>query len=333
MTVQPETSVPAPHHGFLPDPARGHAADETARMGLWSSLDHIAEACADPLPEITELLQAPLGLLAKGAHLPPEAFGLYYHLGENLLRDRPEEALVAARRLAPIGARAEGLSHAARGHAGLIDEILDLRMGEDSEKFHPITPEAADAFWPLVQDGLALLRAGVPDLAGEIEAILSRFLFAQAPPGARTEFDGASHFQFWGLLLLNPKHHRTPLAVAEVLAHEAGHSLLFGLTVHEPLVLNPDHQRYASPLRADPRPMDGIYHATFVSARMAYAMERLADSGVLTEAEAAQARKEAAKDRSNFEKGLSVVEADGDLTETGRAIMDNAIAWIRTGEG
>jgi len=333
LTVKPELPQSPLHHGFLPDPARGQAADETARMGLWSSLDHIAEACADPLPEITKLLQAPLGLLAQGAHLPPEAYGLYYHLGENLLRDRPDEALSAARQLALIGAREKGLSHAARGHAGLIDEVLDLRMGEEAEKFHPITPEAADDFWPLVQDGLALLRAGVPELAGEIEAILSRFLFAQAPPGAKMEFDGASHFQFWGLLLLNPRHHRTPLALAEVLAHEAGHSLLFGLTVHEPLVLNPDHQRYASPLRVDLRPMDGIYHATFVSARMAFAMERLADSGVLTAAEAEQARKEAAKDRDNFEKGLSVVAADGDLTETGRAIMDNATAWIRTGRG
>jgi HEXXH motif-containing protein len=47
--------------------------------------------------------------------------------------------------------------------------------------------------------------------------------------------------------------------VAEVLTHEAGHSLLFGLTVDEPLVLNLDDVLYPSPLREDPRPMDDIY--------------------------------------------------------------------------
>lgn len=61
----------------------------------------------------------------------------------------------------------------------------------------------------------------------------------------------------------------------EVLAHEAGHSLLFGLTVDEPLVLNLDDVLYPSPLREDPRPMDDIYHAAFVSAHMALAMETL----------------------------------------------------------
>ena len=34
--------------------------------------------------------------------------------------------------------------------------------------------------------------------------------------------------------------------------------------IDELFVLNPDWERFPSPLREDPRPMDGIYHATFV---------------------------------------------------------------------
>jgi HEXXH motif-containing protein len=204
-------------------------------------------------------------------------------------------------------------------------------MGEGADRFAPITPEMHRAFAALVDEGLALLDTGLPALAGEVRAIVHHMLFAQAPAGALVEFDGASHYQFWGLLFLNPKHHRTPLAVAEVLAHEAGHSLLFGLTVDEPLVHNPDDALFPSPLRRDPRPMDGIFHATFVSARMAWAMEGLADSGLLSATERAAARDAAAKDRANFASGLAVVDAHGLLSGTGRAILDNARAWIFAG--
>jgi hypothetical protein len=50
---------------------------------------------------------------------------------------------------------------------------------------------------------------------------------------------------------LNPSYHHTPLDIAEVLAHEAGHGLLSGLTIDEPLVLNDDDELFVSPLRAN----------------------------------------------------------------------------------
>jgi HEXXH motif-containing protein len=305
--------------------------DRAFHADLAGSLDHIAEAVKGPLPELARLLSGPRELLAAGQFLPPEAFGLYFQIAESVMEDLHDDAISAARLLATIKPRGTGIGHAARGNAGLIDHVLDLRMGEGAAGFHPIAPEVAEEFRVLVDQGLALLARGVPDLAAEITGILSQMIFAQAPPGAVMEFDGASHYQFWGLLLLNPRHHRTPLAVAEVLAHETAHSLLFGLTLDETLVRNPDDQLFKSPLRLDPRPMDGIFHATFVSARMAYAMERLANSGVLSTAEAEQARAAAAKDRENFAAGLGVVREHGDLTRTGAEVMANAQEWVETG--
>jgi HEXXH motif-containing protein len=299
---------------------------------LAASLTHIAEACAGSAPAIAEALTRPLALLGDGHALPPVAFGLYFDLGAALLGDDLGRALDAAAALSRISPRAPGpvMDHVGGGAAEL-EAVLRLRMDEGADRFAPITPETHRDFAALVGEGLALLDEGLPALAGEIRAIVHQMLFAQAPAGAQTEFDGASHYQFWGLLLLNPKHHRTPLAVAEVLAHEAGHALLFGLTVAEPLVHNPDDELYPSPLRRDPRPMDGIYHATFVSARMALAMEGLADSGLLSAAERAAARDAAAKDRANFARGAAVVAEHGRLSATGQAIMDNARAWIALG--
>ncbi len=59
------------------------------------------------------------------------------------------------------------------------------------------------------------------------------------------------------------------------LLHETAHQLLFGLSLDQPVVENDVEERYASPLRPDPRPMDGIFHATFVCARMRYGYVRL----------------------------------------------------------
>lgn len=296
---------------------------------LAASLAHIAGACAESAPAIAAALSGPLAILNDGGALPPAAFGLYFDLGAALLGGDVARATAAAESLAQVGPRADSLrmDHVG-GAAPDLEAVLKLRMGEEAGRFAAIPPDMYRDFAALVTEGLALLDEGLPALAGEIRAIVHHMLFAQAPAGARFEFDGASHYQFWGLLFLNPRHHRTPLAVAEVLAHEAGHSLLFGLTVDETLVLNPDHERYASPLRADPRPMDGIYHATFVSARMAWAMEGLAATGLLTPQEREDALAAAATDRENFARGDAVVRDHGRLSGTGQAILDNARAWI-----
>ena len=180
-------------------------------------------------------------------------------------------------------------------------------------------------------EGLALLQAATPELHGEITELLSEMLFAQASAGATMEFDGASHYQFWGLLLLNPSHHHTPLAIAEVLAQEAGHSLLFGLTIDEPLVHNDDNELFVSPLRPDPRPMDGIHHATFVSARMTWAMEALADRVLLTPAEQRHARGEAAKDRENFRRAGRRSCSMAACQRLARKFTENAHRWVHAG--
>ena len=59
------------------------------------------------------------------------------------------------------------------------------------------------------------------------------------------------------------------------IAHEATHNLLFGLCADGPLADNDDGERHASPLRPDARPIDGVLHATCVSARVHRMLSRL----------------------------------------------------------
>ncbi len=66
--------------------------------------------------------------------------------------------------------------------------------------------------------------------------------------------------------------------MVESLAHETAHALLFGLPLGADLTTNDPGERYALPLRLDPRPIEGIVHATYVLARMIYALDQISGS-------------------------------------------------------
>jgi HEXXH motif-containing protein len=148
------------------------------------------------------------------------------------------------------------------------------------------------------------------------------------PKDAKVHFDGGSSYQLWGALFLNVVRHKSRIDVIDSIAHESAHSRLFGLCTEEAPVTNPDEEVHPSPLRREKRPMDGVYHATFVSARMHWAMTRLLDSGLLTEAERRLASEARDADRRNFESGYQTVAAHGRLTRTGQIAIDAARAYI-----
>jgi hypothetical protein len=61
----------------------------------------------------------------------------------------------------------------------------------------------------------------------------------------------------------------------EHIIHEASHIHLNCLMTIDPLILNQPDELFTSPLRSDPRPMIGVFHATFVSARIARSFHML----------------------------------------------------------
>ena len=67
-------------------------------------------------------------------------------------------------------------------------------------------------------------------LRRQLRALLREIVLASPPsaPGA-LEFDGASSFMLWGAIALNAESGGSELDMAQALAHESGHNLLFGL--------------------------------------------------------------------------------------------------------
>jgi len=212
----------------------------------------------------------------------PSLFGAYYDMVLALEADRLEDARALARELL-TPADTSGINIAAIEERSEVEAARFRRlMIPDPDMVRQ--PDSALLAETLARTDAAfdLLDRGFPDMAAEVRALLCQIVIAAGPedPKAMT-FDGASSYMLWGAILLNARGQKTVLDTAQALAHESGHNLLFGFCTSESLVENADEELFASPLRADPRPMDGVFHATYVVARMHQTLSRLLAVNVL----------------------------------------------------
>jgi len=178
----------------------------------------------------------------------------------------------------------------------------------------------------------------VPDFYAEFLAITRQVILAKPNGFQKLTFGGASSFALWGALTLNVDVHRDWWLYLPSLVHEYSHNLLFGIARNEPLVLNDPGELYHSPLRQEARPMDGIYHATFVSAREAVAMSRalqvLRNRHVPESLAEIQGYCESVQQSSTraFWDCLGVLEMEGRLSDLGaQVIKDTRMAMLENG--
>ncbi len=191
--------------------------------------------------------------------------------------------------------------------------------------------------WPNFEErvvaALNLIEAADAALASELRAVIIQIVGAiPATQNGGRGFGGASSFMLWGAVLLNVRLYNTRLDMLAVLIHEAAHQLLFGYSSREPLVENSVEERYKSPLRPDPRPMDGIFHATFVCARMHYAYSRVMQrsQNILNQAELDLMVQRLHTYRMKFFDGFETLQRFGRMTGTGYYILGAAADYMQS---
>ena len=261
----------------------------------------------------------------------PHTFGAYYDLVFAVENDELELARSLAKEI--VERSSAGDIHIAaindrptaeeERYRRLLMSGMDYALAPDNALMRQYRQRLADAF--------QLLDAGFPEMAAEIRALLREIVIASGPedPKALT-FDGASSYMMWGAVLLNARGQKNVLDAAQALAHESGHNLLFGFSSSGPLVDNADEELFSSPLRKDPRPMDGVFHATYVIARMHQTLSRLLASGVLNEEQSKLAQNDLLLHRKNFAIGDSVIREGARLTSVGRDAIEAARAYMAT---
>ena len=195
---------------------------------------------------------------------------------------------------------------------------------DQTSPFKPVAPttEQFARCQREITTSLELMRRIDPVWHDEVKSLLrSIVLGSNANSDPATFFNGASTFFLWGATLLNANVNRAPVSMVDLLVHESSHILLFGLSSNEGLTRNGGEQRYSSPVRADKRPIDGIFHACFVTTRVHLAMKRLLDSGSLHEEDSKLAIQHSQYNEEAGRESLAVLARYAEPTRLGKAIL------------
>jgi hypothetical protein len=163
----------------------------------------------------------------------------------------------------------------------------------------------------------------------EIEALLVRIFLARASNDRSAKrFGGVTSFLVWGASFINIEFYKTRWDAVQFLVHEITHSVLFGLSLDEPLVQNAPHESYKSPLRSDLRPMDGIFHATLVCGRLAHFNRTWLDSGLAKKTDGERSKKAVADNLRFFRDGVTVINKHGKLSEQARQLVERSCTGL-----
>ena len=307
------------------------------RDSLAESLTHIYEVAGQRMSAPDIGLDESLSEI-RAHRVSPGVFGRYYDLVFAVHDERYEHARVLLQDIVKLASERPIM-------AAL--PFSEEALGPDTERYARLlgletNSQAAFAApelnaWITFRANLAAALACIEEADAALGAELLSLVvqIVGAVPDSKTPgsgFGGASSFMLWGAILLNVEQHGTVLDMIAGLVHEAVHQLLFGLSVDEPLVENAMHERYTSPLRTDLRPMDGIFHATFVCARMHYGYSRLRQcvSDRFNEIELALIERRLGEYRKQFFQGLATVEQFGRMTVNGNRILNAAADYMRS---
>ncbi|MQA87280.1 MAG: hypothetical protein GEV03_22295 [Streptosporangiales bacterium] len=179
----------------------------------------------------------------------------------------------------------------------------------------PLSDDALAGYRADVDEALALIEAADPQMRTEVDEFVRHVCLSRG-----SGITGATSLQFFGAVFLRepyPEYHRV-MYFFEHLVHETSHLRLNVVQTADPLVLNPPDELHRSPLRRDPRPVMGIFHAQFVLSRLVHIYRRaipLVDAPIFAD--------HAKTIEDKFQRGIGTLNEVGSFTETGRKLLDS----------
>lgn len=313
---------------FIPTPdSPAVGLDQAVRDDLAASLHRIAGRASSVLAQDVD---TPAFIAAIRAHrVHPGVFGRYYDLIDALQARNWDAGRRLWSDIVALTAAPAGLSVIALDPRDLDDDVERYRRMFTSGLATP--PELAapgeDAVEQLrrsVPDALSLLDATHPPWAAELRALVVQIVAVAPPTPDATAISGGSSFMLWGAVLVNVMPCPDRVRLLSVLAHEATHQFLLGMARNTPLVTNPVSERFNTELRPTPRPMNALFHSTYVSGRIHALCEILTARSELSDTERAHIAEVSDLQRRRFEQGCTVILREAALTELGGLLIEEA---------
>lgn len=148
--------------------------------------------------------------------------------------------------------------------------------GQASNIFVPEDREAVGRSLEAIQFAMTAINRVAPELYDEISRMITDIVIIDS-----TKTNAASTFSAFGVIVLKfLKPHQTWTTYVEHIVHEAAHHLLFAIFSQYEVFAESTDRRFKSPLRSEPRPLDAIFHATFVLCRVIYILKKMCDSSL-----------------------------------------------------
>lgn len=178
---------------------------------------------------------------------------------------------------------------------------------------------------------LNFIQKYLPDFYNEMQATTREIILAKPSGQQKMTFGGVSSFALWGALCLNIETHQDWREYIPSLIHEYSHNALFAKAMHSPLLNNDPEARYFSPLRGVMRPMDGIFHAAFVSARETLAAKEALHQISFEDEDDLEVffKQVELRSRETFEDCLGSIELNAELSQLGIEILQNTVVAMR----
>lgn len=314
---------------YAPDGARAREMDRRVRESLADSIATVLDEWGDD-SGVSDARAASFLRTVRDAPVSPGVFGIYTDLIEALSTgDRSRGRVLVERllevpppratfRIATLEDRDLGPTQAER-YGRLIGEA-------ESVTLFAVSDEMKGRAGAVLADALGLIARASPAYAAEVQALIRDVVIV----GHRLEsesdgcFASATTFYLWGAILLDEACASDRLTLAVTLVHEVAHAHLFGLTLGAPFVENSDDERFGSPLRQDARPMEGVFHASFVLARMIDWSETVLANGAIGSGERAALMANVAGLRVKYADGRATIAAHARLTPRAASILADA---------
>ena len=258
----------------------------------------------------------------------PAVFARYFDLGFAVSSNRFQEAEKLLSEIASLAEQSPKFAILPFNRAATgadFERFQRLLFAESPEVGPLVTPTDAE-FHASAQNlgqAIEIIRRVDPAIHEEITHLFIRlFVTKDAREDSSASFGGVTSLMIWGASFVNIKAYKTLFDCVQYLVHEVTHALLFGLSCDEPLVTNAAAESYRSPLRSDARPMDGIYHATLVCARLAAFNRAWLEKEGNGPDDRDGARRVMLENLEAFRDGLATVDQHGRLSDPGRDLLE-----------
>lgn len=241
----------------------------------------------------------------------------------------------------PVDSLILDLETSSSGWAGShrVLQCSEETMGSDAERLErllflnnamrPAVRPPSDAQMSALRKDFAIVQHALGDFCApvyaEVETLIDTLISMDSDD---LNFVSVTALVSWRTIVLNASAHRSLAAMFDTVVHEVTHSILYVANATEALVRNPIDDLFSSALRSDARPMDGVFHALVVTARMAkfwsdFPAQLATELGVR---EIAVAERDAMLRK--YRQMEPVVRSDAVLSETGAELLDRANSLV-----